>query len=39
VTLAVFTTFDSVFKPFSADLRAKMQGDKLVIAYMNGVMM
>jgi hypothetical protein len=39
VTLAVFTTFDSIFKPFSADLRAKMRDDEFVIAYMYGVMM
>jgi hypothetical protein len=39
VTRAVFNTFDSIFKPFSAvNLREKFRSDEFVIAYMYGVM-
>jgi len=39
VTRAVFDTFDSIFKPFSAaNVREKFRSDEFVIAYMYGVM-
>jgi hypothetical protein len=33
VNLALFNAFDTIFKPLTADLLAKMRGDEFVIAY------